>query len=132
MADDYYPEPDLAGILLQRNALDREPSWQSPLSSLGSSQPRQPWEWTKDHPELAAFLSKVPLAFGALPGRAPLAMLRRQDLALRPLTAAELEMAALYKRILNPEPLGAPKPPERAPGSADPPSFYDMWKGQGK
>ena len=127
--------PDLlAALLEQYSRPQQQPAWESPLSFLGSGQKREPSDWAKANPEWAAFLSKIPMAFGALQGRAPAAMLRRQDTALRPLTAAELELAALYRRVLNPEPLNGPRsePAPREPGAADPPSFYEFWANQGR
>lgn len=58
----------------QRNALDNESerppallgSW---LQRMGSAYPRQPYAWTADYPNLAAFLRKAPEALLALPGR---------------------------------------------------------------
>jgi hypothetical protein len=56
---------DLASILV-RNQLDgKEPSWQSPLSPIGSGQMSQ-WEWAKNYPTLANFLATGVMGLGGL------------------------------------------------------------------
>lgn len=49
-----------------------EPSWHDKyVKPWGSAYPREPWAWTKDYPNLANFLARVPDALMAMPGRAP-------------------------------------------------------------
>lgn len=119
---------------MDRNALDS--AGEPPL--LGGDPPSQ-WSWEFQKPLFMDFLrNALQTAPLALPGRAPASALRAQDLALRPLTAAELEMAEVYRRILNPPPIKGlpPRKPAEAPQpqklQSDPPSFYEMWARQGK
>ncbi len=103
---------------------------------IGGEPPLSQWSWEFQKPLFQNWLrNSLETAPLALPGRAPIRTLRGMHEALQPLTAAELEMAEAYRRILEPRPLKGlgpqqAKPPASeppAPRQSDPPSFYDMW-----
>ncbi len=128
---------------MERNRLDDDPydqyaptpgaSFDNPFRGSGSY--RQ-FEWAKEHPRIANPLADLLGYVGmVLPGRAPARMLRPLN-SQRPLTAAEQEMDAVYRRLLDTpswgssEPFRTPSGPARR--AADPPSFYDMWEQQSR